>query len=42
MTLRRTNMDVLGRAKRRTLKMTMVIVVVFIICWSPFNLMYLW
>lgn len=36
--LRRSSIHILGRAKRRTLKMTIVIVIVFIICWTPYSL----
>ncbi|XP_037911610.1 gonadotropin-releasing hormone receptor isoform X1 [Hermetia illucens] len=39
---RRSNDDVLGRAKRRTLKMTITIVIVFIVCWTPFYVMSIW
>ncbi|XP_058820770.1 adipokinetic hormone/corazonin-related peptide receptor variant I-like isoform X6 [Topomyia yanbarensis] len=34
--------DVLGRAKRRTLKMTITIVLVFVICWTPYYVMCIW
>lgn len=36
--LRRSSIQILGRAKRRTLKMTIVIVIVFIVCWTPYSL----
>ncbi|XP_014102594.2 gonadotropin-releasing hormone receptor isoform X1 [Bactrocera oleae] len=39
---RRSNDDVLGRAKKRTLKMTITIVIVFVICWTPYYIMCLW
>ncbi|XP_012161175.1 gonadotropin-releasing hormone receptor isoform X2 [Ceratitis capitata] len=39
---RRSNDDVLGRAKKRTLKMTITIVIVFVICWTPYYIMSLW
>ncbi|ODM97543.1 Gonadotropin-releasing hormone II receptor [Orchesella cincta] len=40
--LRRSNMGALGRAKIRTLKMTIIIVAVFFFCWTPYNIMSLW
>ncbi|XP_055599579.1 adipokinetic hormone/corazonin-related peptide receptor variant I-like [Uranotaenia lowii] len=39
---RRSSIDVLGRAKRRTLKMTITIVMVFIVCWTPYYVMSIW
>uniref|UniRef100_A0A182P4E4 G-protein coupled receptors family 1 profile domain-containing protein n=1 Tax=Anopheles epiroticus TaxID=199890 RepID=A0A182P4E4_9DIPT len=39
---RRSSIDVLGRAKRKTLRMTITIVVVFIVCWTPYYVMSLW
>ncbi|XP_037960628.1 gonadotropin-releasing hormone receptor [Teleopsis dalmanni] len=39
---RRSNDDVLGRAKKRTLKMTIIIVLVFIICWTPYYIICMW
>lgn len=39
---RRSSIDVLGRAKRRTLKMTITIVTVFAICWTPYYVMSVW
>uniref|UniRef100_A0A1A9UXM5 G-protein coupled receptors family 1 profile domain-containing protein n=1 Tax=Glossina austeni TaxID=7395 RepID=A0A1A9UXM5_GLOAU len=41
---RRSNDDVLCRAKKRTLKMTITIVIVFIICWTPYYIicMFYW
>ncbi|XP_066983882.1 adipokinetic hormone/corazonin-related peptide receptor variant I-like [Macrobrachium rosenbergii] len=32
----------LGRAKTRTLHMTLIIVMVFFLCWTPYNIMSLW
>lgn len=40
--LRRSGMGVLGRAKARTLQMTVVIVSTFFFCWTPYNVMCLW
>ncbi|XP_058454972.1 adipokinetic hormone/corazonin-related peptide receptor variant I-like isoform X3 [Malaya genurostris] len=37
---RRSSIDILGRAKRRTLKMTITIVLAFVICWTPYYVMY--
>ncbi|XP_065078136.1 adipokinetic hormone/corazonin-related peptide receptor variant I isoform X1 [Ochlerotatus camptorhynchus] len=39
---RRSSIDVLGRAKRRTLKMTITIVMAFVICWTPYYVMSIW
>lgn len=39
---RRSNDDVLGRAKRKTLRMTITIVIVFIVSWTPFYVMSCW
>ncbi|KAM8717461.1 hypothetical protein ACLKA7_004195 [Drosophila subpalustris] len=39
---RRSNDDVLSRAKKRTLKMTISIVIVFIICWTPYYFICMW
>ncbi|XP_030381138.1 gonadotropin-releasing hormone receptor isoform X2 [Scaptodrosophila lebanonensis] len=39
---RRSNDDVLSRAKKRTLKMTITIVIVFIICWTPYYIIAMW
>ncbi|XP_023032344.1 adipokinetic hormone/corazonin-related peptide receptor variant I isoform X1 [Drosophila willistoni] len=39
---RRSNDDVLSRAKKRTLKMTISIVIVFIICWTPYYTICMW
>jgi len=35
-------MRALGRAKIRTIKMTIVIVATFFLCWTPYNVMSLW
>jgi len=32
----------LGRAKSRTLKMTIIIVIVFVVCWTPYYIMAIW
>ncbi|RWS01308.1 gonadotropin-releasing hormone receptor-like protein, partial [Dinothrombium tinctorium] len=34
--------SILRKTKRKTLKMTIIIVVAFIICWSPYAFMVLW
>lgn len=39
---RRSSIDVLGRAKRRTLRMTITIVMVFVVCWTPYYVMSIW
>lgn len=39
---RRSNAEVLGRAKRRTLRMSFTIVLVFVVCWTPFYVMSMW
>lgn len=39
---RRSSIDVLGRAKRKTLRMTITIVIVFVVCWTPYYVMSLW
>lgn len=39
---RRSNDDVLSRAKKRTLKMTISIVIVFIVCWTPYYTICIW
>ncbi|XP_058454971.1 adipokinetic hormone/corazonin-related peptide receptor variant I-like isoform X2 [Malaya genurostris] len=39
---RRSSIDILGRAKRRTLKMTITIVLAFVICWTPYYVMCIW
>ncbi|XP_044735225.1 gonadotropin-releasing hormone receptor isoform X2 [Chrysoperla carnea] len=41
-TIRRSSLGYLGRAKIRTLKMTIIIVLVFFICWTPYYVMALW
>lgn len=40
--IRRSSMAFLTRAKIRTLKMTVIIVAVFFICWTPYYVMSLW
>ncbi|NXS64302.1 GNRR2 protein, partial [Brachypteracias leptosomus] len=40
--LMRTQNDHISRARMKTLKMTIVIVATFIICWSPYYLLGLW
>lgn len=40
--LRRSTLGTLERAKSRTLKMTLVIVSTFFLCWTPYNVMCLW
>ncbi|XP_065350739.1 adipokinetic hormone/corazonin-related peptide receptor variant I isoform X1 [Cloeon dipterum] len=40
--IRRSSLGYLGKAKIRTLKMTIIIVVVFFVCWTPYNVMSLW
>nr|AHJ11243.1 G protein-coupled receptor [Nilaparvata lugens]AZP54622.1 adipokinetic hormone receptor [Nilaparvata lugens] len=39
---RRSSLGFLGKAKGRTLKTTVIIVVVFLICWTPYYFMSLW
>lgn len=39
---RRSNDDVLGRAKKKTLLMTITIVIVFVVCWTPYYVMSVW
>ncbi|KAK7867737.1 hypothetical protein R5R35_002242 [Gryllus longicercus] len=39
---RRSGLGFLGRAKTRSLKMTLVIVLVFFMCWTPYNIMSVW
>ncbi|XP_063241801.1 adipokinetic hormone/corazonin-related peptide receptor variant I-like [Bacillus rossius redtenbacheri] len=41
-TFRRSSLGYLGRAKARTLKMTIIIVLVFIVCWTPYYVMSVW
>ncbi|KAK8728615.1 hypothetical protein OTU49_009049, partial [Cherax quadricarinatus] len=38
----RTTGPSLGRTKTRTLHMTLIIVTVFFLCWTPYNIMSLW
>ncbi|XP_018328749.1 gonadotropin-releasing hormone II receptor [Agrilus planipennis] len=40
--IRRSSLGFLGKAKIRTLKMTIIIVLVFIICWTPYYVMCVW
>ncbi|XP_065167318.1 adipokinetic hormone/corazonin-related peptide receptor variant I-like [Atheta coriaria] len=40
--IRRSSLGFLGRAKIRTLKMTIIIVLVFFVCWTPYYVMMLW
>ncbi|XP_054277217.1 adipokinetic hormone/corazonin-related peptide receptor variant I-like [Macrosteles quadrilineatus] len=39
---RRSSLGFLGRAKSRTLKMTITIVFVFFVCWTPYYVMCVW
>ncbi|KAL0278397.1 UNVERIFIED_CONTAM: hypothetical protein PYX00_000228 [Menopon gallinae] len=39
---RRSNVGFFGKAKIRTLKMTIIIVVVFIVCWTPYYVICIW
>lgn len=39
---RRSSLGFLGRAKGRTLKMTVIIVFVFFVCWTPYYVMCFW
>ncbi|OQV13138.1 hypothetical protein BV898_12677 [Hypsibius exemplaris] len=34
--------DILSKAKSRTLKMTVLIVIIFVCCWSPYQLIHVW
>ena len=38
----RSSNAVLDRAKAKTLKLTVVVVFVFILCWTPYNTMVMW
>jgi gonadotropin-releasing hormone receptor len=40
--IRRSSLGYLGKAKIRTLKMTIIIVVVFFVCWTPYYVMCCW
>lgn len=42
MRLRRSDMSSIERARSRTLKMTIIIVVAFFFCWTPYITMNLW
>lgn len=39
---RRSSDYVLGRAKKKTLWMTITIVIVFFVCWTPYHIICLW
>lgn len=39
---RRSNDDVLSRAKKKTLYMTITIVIVYVVCWTPFYIISAW
>lgn len=41
-TFRRSGLGALGAAKTKTLKMTITIVVVFLICWTPYYIISVW
>lgn len=41
-TIRRSSVQILGRAKRRTLRMTITIVIVFVVCWTPYYIISIW
>lgn len=38
----RSSLAFLGKAKVRTLKMTIIIVFVFFVCWTPYHVMCVW
>ncbi|XP_023310187.1 gonadotropin-releasing hormone II receptor [Anoplophora glabripennis] len=38
----RSSLPFLGKAKIRTLKMTIIIVLVFFVCWTPYQVMSIW
>ncbi|XP_077299395.1 adipokinetic hormone receptor isoform X2 [Arctopsyche grandis] len=40
--MRRSSLGFLGRARSRTLKMTITIVLVFFICWTPYYILSIW
>ncbi|XP_032788472.1 gonadotropin-releasing hormone receptor isoform X1 [Daphnia magna] len=40
--IRRVTVGTLGRARIKTVKMTLVIISVFIFCWTPYNIMSIW
>lgn len=40
--LRRSSIQILGRAKRRTLRMTITIVIAFVVCWTPYTIITTW
>ncbi|MPC84267.1 Gonadotropin-releasing hormone II receptor [Portunus trituberculatus] len=41
-TIRRSSLGYLGRARARTIKMTVSIVLAFFICWTPYVVISLW
>ncbi|ROT61322.1 putative gonadotropin-releasing hormone II receptor isoform X2, partial [Penaeus vannamei] len=41
-TIRRSSLGYLGRARARTIKMTISIVLAFFICWTPYVVISLW
>lgn len=40
--IRRMTVGTLGRARIKTVKMTLVIISVFIFCWTPYYIMSIW
>lgn len=40
--LRRSGTDIIPKARMKTLKMTVVIVVSFVVCWTPYYLLGIW
>lgn len=40
--LRRSGTDIIPKARMKTLKMTVVIVLSFVVCWTPYYLLGLW
>lgn len=40
--LRRSDMTNIARARARTLRMTLIIVIAFILCWTPYFVMTMW
>ncbi|XP_052003124.1 gonadotropin-releasing hormone II receptor-like [Xyrauchen texanus] len=41
-TLRRSGTDMIPKARMKTLKMTIIIVVSFVVCWTPYYLLGIW
>ncbi|KAK7146671.1 hypothetical protein R3I94_009491 [Phoxinus phoxinus] len=41
-TLRRSGTDMIPKARMKTLKMTVIIVVSFVVCWTPYYLLGIW